>query len=242
MALSNEFNWTSDICPHHVYNFINITEKSKMEGRQSRFLGLILGMDPISMLRASGQIAKPFDNGHHYDHIQYWGETRELNRYRAVVNVTNVVEMFAFLSVLKIIWKQGDIPCLYQGQPVDEDEFHDFVEKIKKRHGRKMKNTRSAAGIAMVKEEEETDDNIAGLTENQPTSPPSDAYLKRYLMKNWYKFRKIGREIMKNGWHFPETWKSYQEFKKELEFSDRILSMVKLTQLKRSRYCTRCRP
>ena len=47
MALSNECNWTSDICPHHVYNFTNITEKSKVEGRQSRFLGLILGMDPI---------------------------------------------------------------------------------------------------------------------------------------------------------------------------------------------------
>ena len=43
MALSNECNWTSDICPHHVYNFTNVTEKSKIEGRQSRFLGLILG-------------------------------------------------------------------------------------------------------------------------------------------------------------------------------------------------------
>ena len=102
---------------------------------------------------------------------------------------------------------------------------------------------RSAAGMVMVKEEEEeTDDNIAGLSENQPTSPPSDADLKRYLMKNWYKFRKIGREIMKNGWYFPETWKSYQEFKKEIAFYERILSMVKLTQLKRSRYCTGHRP
>ena len=71
---------------YHVYNFTNITEKSKAEGRQSRFLGLILGMDPISMLRASGQIAKPFHNGPHYDHIQYWDGTREVNRYRAVVN------------------------------------------------------------------------------------------------------------------------------------------------------------
>ena len=38
------------------------------------------------MLRAPGQIAKPFDNGPHYDHIQYWDGTREVNRYRAVVN------------------------------------------------------------------------------------------------------------------------------------------------------------
>ena len=77
MALSNECNWTSNNCHHHVYNFTNITEKSKMEGRQSRFLGLILGMDPMSMLRASGKIAKPFDHGPHYDHIQYRGGTRE---------------------------------------------------------------------------------------------------------------------------------------------------------------------
>lgn len=39
-----------------------------------------------------------------------------------------------------------------------------------------MKNMRSAVGMVMVKEEEETDDNIAGLNENQPTSPPSVAY------------------------------------------------------------------
>ena len=37
-----------------------------------------------------------------------------------------------------------------------------------------MKNMRSAVGMVMVKEEEETD--IAGLSENQPTSPPSVAY------------------------------------------------------------------
>lgn len=86
MALSNECNWKSDICPHHVYNFTNITEKSRVEGRQSRFLGLILGMDPISMLRASGQMAKPFDDRPDYDHIQYWNGTREVNRHRAVVN------------------------------------------------------------------------------------------------------------------------------------------------------------
>ena len=43
-------------------------------------------MDPISMLRASGQIAKPFDDRPHYDHIQYWNGTREVNRHRAVVN------------------------------------------------------------------------------------------------------------------------------------------------------------
>ena len=57
-----------------------------------------------------------------------------------------------------------------------------------------MKNMRSAVGMVMVKEEEETDDNITGLSENQPTSPPSVAYLKRYLMKNWYKFRKLDKK------------------------------------------------
>ena len=87
-ALSNECYWTSDICPHHVYNFTNITEKSKIEGRQSRFLGLIIGMDPISMLRASGQIAKPFDNGPHYDHIQYWGGEDEFHDFAEKIKKT----------------------------------------------------------------------------------------------------------------------------------------------------------
>ena len=40
-----------------------------------------------------------------------------------------------------------------------------------------MKNTRSTVGMVMVKEEE-TDDNIAGLSENQPTSPPSVFFQK----------------------------------------------------------------
>lgn len=232
-----------------------------MEGRQSRFLGLILGMDPMSMLRASGKIAKPFDNGPHYDHIQYWGGTREVNRYRAVVNVKNVVEMFAFLLVLKTIWREDDIPCLYLGKPVDNYTFQLFADKIERRHDKKMETMRSAAGMAMVvpKEDEKEEGveitplppyvppsdppflNIAGLAENQPTSPASDVFLKRYLMENWYHFRKIGRLIMKNGWYFTETWKSYQEFKKQTKFSDRILSIVNLTQIKGSRYCTRGR-
>ena len=76
MEVSNTCSWKSDICPHRVYNFTTTTEKSKVEGRQSRFLGLILGMDPLSALRASGQIAKPFRNGPHYDQINT-GAVRE---------------------------------------------------------------------------------------------------------------------------------------------------------------------
>ena len=30
------------------------------------------------------------------------------------------------------------------------------------------------------------------------------AYLKRHLMKNWHRFRKLGRRIMKNGWYLTE--------------------------------------
>ena len=76
MGGSDTCSWKSDICPHRVYNFTTTTEKSKVEGRQSRFLGLILGMDPLSALRASGQIAKPFRNGPHYDQINT-GAVRE---------------------------------------------------------------------------------------------------------------------------------------------------------------------
>ena len=45
MEVSDTCSWKSDICPHRVYNFTTTTEKSKVEGRQSRFLGLILGME-----------------------------------------------------------------------------------------------------------------------------------------------------------------------------------------------------
>ena len=145
-----------------------------MEGRQSRFLGLILGMDPMSMLRASGKIAKPFDNGPHYDHIQYRGGTREVNRYRAVVNVKNVVEIFAFLHVLKIIWKQGDIPCMYLGQPSDKDEFQEFADKIEKRHDRKIRNMRSAAGMAMAVPEEDEKEAGVEIKPTPPYVPPGD--------------------------------------------------------------------
>lgn len=69
-----------------------LRKKTKMQGRQSRFLNLILGMDPISMLRAKGEVTKPFDNGTNYEHLKYYGGTKEINRYQAVVNVSKVVE------------------------------------------------------------------------------------------------------------------------------------------------------
>lgn len=140
MALSNECNWTSDICPHHVYNFTNITEKSKVEGRQSRFLELILGMDPI------------------FDAESFRTDSQTIRQWTSLRSH----------SILG--WNKRS----------------EQVPRCSERHGRKMKNTRSTVGMVMVKEE--TDDNIAGLSENQPTSPPGVAYLKRYLMKNWYKF------------------------------------------------------
>ena len=108
MEVSDTCSWKSDICPDRVYNFTTTTEKSKVEGRQSRFLGLILGMDPLSALRTSGQMAKPFHNGPHYDQIQYWSATREINRYRAVMNVKNTVDMYEFLHLLEVIWHGDD--------------------------------------------------------------------------------------------------------------------------------------
>ena len=101
-----------------------------MEGRQSRFLGLILGMDPLCALRASGQIAKPFHNGPHYDQIQYWSGTREINRYRAVMNVKNVVDMYEFLHLLEVIWHGDDTPRMYHGKPADKNEFQKFADRV----------------------------------------------------------------------------------------------------------------
>ena len=177
MEVSDTCSWKSDICPHRVYNFTTTTEKSKVEGRQSRFLGLILGMDPLSALRASGQIAKPFHNGPHYDQIQYWSGTRERNRYRAVMNGKNTVDMYEFLHLLEVIWHGDDTPRMYHGKPADKNEFQKFAEGM------------------------------------------DTAYLKRHLMKNWHRFRKLGRRIMKNGWYLTELWKAYKEFQKKDLFS-----------------------
>ena len=44
------YNGTSPICPHSFYNFTNTMETEKVEGSQLRFLGVILGMDPLSVL------------------------------------------------------------------------------------------------------------------------------------------------------------------------------------------------
>ena len=127
MKVSDTCSWKSDICPHRVYNFTTTTEKSKVEGRQSRFLGLILGMDPLSALRASGQIAKPLN---HYDQIQYWSGTREINRYRAVMNVKNVVDIYEFLHLLEVIWHGDDTPRMYHGKPADKNEFQKFADRV----------------------------------------------------------------------------------------------------------------
>ena len=148
MALSNECNWKSDICPHHVYNFTNITEKSKVEGRQSRFLGIYSR------------------NGSYFDAESSRTDSQTIRQW-------TLLRSHSILG-----WNKRS----------------EQVPRCGERHGRKMKNMRSAVGMVMVKEEEETDDNITGLSENQPTSPPSVAYLKRYLMKNWYKFRKLDKK------------------------------------------------
>ena len=234
LTLSNDCNWTSDICPHHVYNFTNITEKTKMEGRQSRFLNLILGMDPVSMLKAKGEAAKPFDYGSNYEHLQYYGGTREINRYRAVVNVSKVVEMFSFLYVLKIIWeeKEGEVLQLHREQLFPGKAFQNFVEKIEKRHTKKMESIKNTTDLEIIAEDEEGDDDKISTGTIQMCTAPNDPYMKGYLVMNWYRFRKIGRLIMKNGWYIRHVWKAYMEYKKESKFSDRILSIVKLTQIK----------
>ena len=180
MEVSDTCSWKSDICPHCVYNLTITTEKSKVEGRQSRFLELILGMNPLSALRASGQIAKPFHNGPHYDQIQYRSGTRAINRYRAVMNVKNVVDMYEFLRLLEVIWHGDDTPCMYLGKPADEDEFQKFAYRLEKRFS-----------LYRYDREEGMD----------------TGHLKRHLMKNWHRIRKLGRRIMKNPNHHAR-WKT----------------------------------
>ena len=180
MGGSDTCSWKSDICPHRVYNFTTTTEKSKVEGRQSRFLGLILGMDPLFTLRASGQIAKPFRNGPHYDQIQYWSGTREINRYRAVMNVKNTVDMYEFLHLLEVLWHGDESPHMYHGKPTDRNEFQKFADRVEKRFS-----------LYCYDREEGVD----------------TAYLKRHLMKNWYRFRELGQRLMKNGWYLTDLWK-----------------------------------
>ena len=226
---SHVCNWTSPLCPHRVYNFTDITEKSKVEGRQSRFFGLILGMDPISMLRPTETIAKPFDNGPHYDHIQYHNGTREINRYRAVVNVKNIVEVFAFLYVLKITWEEHD------RQPIDDYDFRVFTDKIKNRYDKKMEVMRLAANMNDVIPEEDEKEEGVERTPLPPYVPSMEHHLRRYLMQHWQHFRKLGRMIMKNGWFFHDAWKAYEKFKREEEFSEKITGIISLTQMKQSR-------
>ena len=40
---------------------------------------------------------------------------------------------------------------------------------------------------------------------------------------------------MKNGWYFPETWKAYEQFKKEDEVSEKITDITSLAQVKQPR-------
>ena len=54
-------------------------------------------------------------------------------------------------------------------------------------------------------------------------------------MKNWHRFRKLGRRIMKNGWYLTELWKAYKEFQKKDLFSEKITAVTSLTQLKQPR-------
>ena len=43
-------------------------------------------------------------------------------------------------------------------------------------------------------------------------------------MKNWHRFRKLGRRIVKNGWYLTELWKAYKEFQKKDLFSKKNYS------------------
>ena len=134
------------------------------------------------------------------------------------MNLKNVVKIIAFLHVLKIILEEDHIPCFYMGQPLDPSKFKKFAQKIEVDHKKKMTHV---LWSTLMPQYYVNDANAA-----------SDAYLRKYLVQNWKHFRKLGKMIMNNGWYFPDTWKAYEKFKKEDDFSDKITDITSLTQMK----------
>lgn len=77
-----------------------------------------------------------------------------------------------------------------------------------------MESMRNVTDLKIIPDDEEKEgDHDGGSTGTiQSYTVPIEPYTKRYLMKNWHKFRNIGRLIMKNGWYIPHVWKAYMEY------------------------------
>ena len=205
-ATDHVCNETNPLCPFHFPLASNISLPPKSEGEQSRFLGLILGMDPLSLLSASNLDLPTIKS------------TAEVDKYRSAVKMKDAVEMIAFLHVLKIISAEEHVPCFNYEQPIDPSKFKQFAKQIKVEHKKKMSHV---LWSTLMPQYYVSNPNAA-----------SDAYLKMYLNNNWEQFRKIVLMIMKNGWFFDDTWKAYHRFKGEEEFSDKIIGVASLTQMR----------
>ena len=156
------------------------------------------------MLKATGKAAKPFANGTAYDHIKYYSGTREVNRYRAVTTVKNVLEVFSFLHVLQLVRdERGAIPPSFYGGKIKNKKFQLFTQRIQRRHADAMESI----------------------------SIPKEPHAQKYLMKNWHRFRKIGRMIMKNGWYFSQVWKAYQKYNLPWSYAQKLYAIVQLTAM-----------
>lgn len=60
---------------------------------------------------------------------------------------------------------------------------------------------------------------------------PQEPRAQKYLMKNWYKFRKIGRLITKSGYSFKTVWKAYEQYNSPSNLkAEKLHKIVKLTQ------------
>ena len=186
-------NTTTTLCP------INI---SKTEGEQPRFLGFILGMDPLSVLGKTKL-----------------NSTDQIHKYHSAVKLSDVIEMTAFLHVLKLVSSEDDSgACFCGGNPINPQKFQEFAQQIESKHKKTMTHM---LWSTLMPQYYASDPKVS-----------SDTYLKKYLKNNWNYFRNLGTGIMTHRWFFNTTWNAFKSFKREHDFPDRIKGVVQLTWMR----------
>lgn len=91
---------------------------------QERFLGLILGMDPLSVL------GRPQLNS-----------TQHIGHYRSAVNLSQVLDMISFLHILTLVSVTDDRgTCVCASSPMYPAQFESLAQRLKREHQRMMTN------------------------------------------------------------------------------------------------------
>lgn len=169
---------------------------------QSRFLGVTLGMDPLSSLG-----------------LDPHNSTMHIRQYRAVVSLKDVVNMIAFLHLLKIVSEDDHSgACFCNGSPNNLKKYQNFAQDLESIHRRKM-----------------TDVIWSTLMPKYYVSDhraKSDTYLLQYLEAHWSYFRVIGKQIVTHGWLYPDVWQACNAFQQSGTFATRIQKTVQLLQNK----------